>query len=74
MKASGGLTGGWSEAKTRPTSLVRNGWWGRGKGKDWTSSERHRLDCVREGGAVGWTVFPVGENSALLSFLTRLSP
>lgn len=49
-------------------------WWGRGKGKDWTSSERHRLDCVREGGAVGWTVFPVGENSALLSFLTRLSP
>lgn len=50
MKASGGLTGGWSEAKTRPTSLVRNGGGGvRGrtgppvKGTDWTVFGRAEL-------------------------------
>lgn len=50
MKASGGLTGGWSEAKTRPTSLVRNGGGGvrgrtgpRVKGTDWTVFGRAEL-------------------------------
>lgn len=49
-------------------------WWGRGKGRDWTSSERHRLDYVFGRAELWYGLFRIGENSALLSFLTGLSP